>query len=230
MKIKCCAPILVHFLSCHSPIRPSKREIERHPEATGRDTPEQWRKQEQEVWEIYQFLAKAILERFPPPSSHNAIFLRYPVKISRITSNRPRCAQYRYQSIPGHSGRVGNLHSLALEDVTPKGPGLRLKPPPRVLACPPKPSSGMKRKGCVALPEHSEVGASLGRESLNPGRVAGLAKDVPIQRVAALVISFGQAASTVLHKIIVIILIVIVACKGLLKREQLLRPRTYLML
>lgn len=44
----------------------------------------------------------------------------------------------------------------------------------------------------------SEVGARLGRQDLDPGRVAGLAEDVSVQRVAALVIPLRQEPSTVL--------------------------------
>lgn len=46
----------------------------------------------------------------------------------------------------------------------------------------------------------SEVGARLGRQDLDPGRVAGLAEDVPVQRVAALVVPLGEEPSTVLGR------------------------------
>lgn len=45
-----------------------------------------------------------------------------------------------------------------------------------------------------------KVGASLGGQHSDAGRVAGLAEDVSIQRVAALVISFRQEATTILGK------------------------------
>lgn len=43
-----------------------------------------------------------------------------------------------------------------------------------------------------------KVGAGLGGEHPDAGRVAGLAEDVSVQRVAALVISFGQETTTIL--------------------------------
>lgn len=43
-----------------------------------------------------------------------------------------------------------------------------------------------------------EVGAGLGGEHPDAGRVAGLTEDVSIQRVAALVVAFGQETATVL--------------------------------
>lgn len=45
-----------------------------------------------------------------------------------------------------------------------------------------------------------EVGAGLGGEHPDAGRVAGLTEDVSIQRVAALVVSFRQETTTVLEK------------------------------
>lgn len=48
-----------------------------------------------------------------------------------------------------------------------------------------------------------KVGASLGGQHSDAGRVAGLAEDVSIQRVAALVISFRQEATTILTPVAV---------------------------
>lgn len=45
---------------------------------------------------------------------------------------------------------------------------------------------------------YSEISAGLGSQSLDPSRVAGLAKDVPVQRVTALIVPFRQEASAVL--------------------------------
>ena len=49
-------------------------------------------------------------------------------------------------------------------------------------------------------PLNSKVSASLGGQHSDAGGVAGLAEDVPIQRVAALVVSFRQETATVLEK------------------------------
>jgi len=45
---------------------------------------------------------------------------------------------------------------------------------------------------------YSEISAGLGGQSLDPSWVAGLAKDVPVQRVTALIVPFRQEATTVL--------------------------------
>lgn len=47
-------------------------------------------------------------------------------------------------------------------------------------------------------PQNLEISASLGSQHSDAGRVAGLAEDVSIQRVAALVISFRQETTTIL--------------------------------
>lgn len=52
-------------------------------------------------------------------------------------------------------------------------------------------------------PSNLKVSASLGGQHSDAGRVAGLAEDVSIQRVAALVISFRQETTTILTPVAV---------------------------